>query len=112
MKVRSVGIVVAATVLFVGCSGGVSDEELAKLPPAEGGKKVFVARCKTCHTINGLEGGVRGPNLSHIGSRMDKPTLEKFVRDPQSVKPTSRMPPLAISDREADVVAAYLSELK
>ena len=43
---------------------------------------------------------------------MDQPTLAKFVRDPQSVKPASRMPPLAISDREAEAVAAYLSELK
>jgi mono/diheme cytochrome c family protein len=111
-RVRSIGIAVAAMILLLGCSGGVSDEELAKLSPSEGGEKVFKSRCMTCHMINGLGGGVRGPNLSHVGSRMDKPTLEKFVRDPQSVKPSSRMPPLAISNREADVVAAYLSELK
>ena len=61
---RAVVMAVAATMLLLGCSGGVSDEELAKLSPSEGGKKVFVARCKTCHTVDGLGGGVRGPNLS------------------------------------------------
>lgn len=111
MKLRSVGIAVAAMFLF-GCSGGVSDAELAKLSPAEGGKKVFMARCMRCHAINGVGGATRGPNLSNVGSRMDQPTLAKFVRDPQSVKPGSRMKALALSDKEADAVAAYLSELK
>lgn len=113
MRLRSVGIALAAAILFFGCSGGgVSDAELAKLSPSEGGKKVFMARCMRCHTINGIGGTTRGPNLSNVGSRMDLPTLEKFIRDPKSVKPGSRMQALAISDKEADAAAAYLSELK
>jgi nitric oxide reductase subunit C len=112
MKVQSIGVAIAAVILLFGCSGGVSDAELAKLSPAEGGKKVFVSKCMRCHAIEGVGGGVRGPNLSNVGSRMDRPTLEKFIRDPQSVRPGSKMPTLAISDREADAAAAYLSELK
>jgi nitric oxide reductase subunit C len=112
MKRRSIGIAVAAAIWLAGCSGGVSDAELATLSPAEGGKKVFVARCTRCHMIEGVGGSTRAPNLSKVGARMDKPTLEKFIRNPQSVKPDSRMAPLAISDREAEAAAAYLSELK
>lgn len=112
MRFRSVGVAVGAAVLLFACSGGVSDEELAKFSPSEGGKKVFMARCMGCHAINGVGGATRGPNLSNVGSRMDQPTLEKFIRDPQSVKPGSRMKALAISDREAAAAAAYLAELK
>ncbi|MFY9270178.1 MAG: c-type cytochrome [Candidatus Manganitrophaceae bacterium] len=96
---------------LVGCSGGLSDEMLAGLPPKEAGKKVFDARCKRCHIIGG-SGGTRGPNLSGVGGRMDEATLRQFVKDPSSVKPGSRMPNPSLSEKQIEVVAAYLAELK
>lgn len=97
--------------LVMGCSGGLSDESLGKLPPNEAGRKVFEASCMRCHTIQG-KGGVRGPNLSKVGAKYDKETLQRFIRDPQAVKPGSKMPTLSLSDLQIERVAGYLTELK
>ncbi len=103
----------AATVgfLLAGCSSGISDEALAGLPPKEAGKKVFEVRCKRCHMINGF-GGVRGPNLSNVGGRMQESAIREFVKNPQAVRPGTPMPNLSLTDKQAEAVAAYLAELK
>lgn len=107
----SVIAAVVAAMGVVGCSRGISDEALANLPPAEAGKKVFEAKCRSCHTING-SGGVRGPNLSNVGGRMDEATLRAFIKDPQAVRPGARMPKLSLTDKQIDSAAAYLATLK
>ncbi|TAJ99260.1 MAG: cytochrome c [Candidatus Manganitrophaceae bacterium] len=108
---KSIWTAVAVGVLLTGCSSGISDEALAGLSPAEAGKKVFDARCKRCHTING-EGGTRGPNLSKVGGRLEETAIRDFVKDPAAAKPGTRMPKVSLTEKQVDSVAAYLAGLK
>lgn len=102
----------AAVGLFLAsCSANISDEALAGLSPAEAGKKVFDARCKRCHTING-EGGTRGPNLSKVGGRLEEAAIRDFVKDPAAARPGTRMPKVSLTEKQVDSVAAFLSQQK
>ena len=80
---------------------------------AEKGRKVFQqAGCVACHKIQG-QGGPAGPDLTHIGaSRADQTWYRKFLRDPASVNPASRMMPFDdLSEAELKALIAYLLSL-
>jgi cytochrome c oxidase subunit II len=78
--------------------------------------------CVTCHTIRGTQAGSRvGPDLTHIGSRQTiaagtlpntREHLIEWVRDPQSIKPGTRMPANRLSDDDLREVVAYLESLR
>lgn len=102
---------VAVGLLMTGCSGGISDEALAGLSPAEAGQKVFDAKCKRCHVING-SGGTRGPNLSNVGGRLEEAALREFIQDPGKARPGTRMPKVSLTEKQLDAVATYLAGLK
>jgi mono/diheme cytochrome c family protein len=89
---------------------------------ATGARGVFDRSCARCHSLGGGGGGgrggrSRGPNLSTVG-RNPSHTVSwfvKLVRDPQSVKPDSRMPAFGanrISDTDLRALAEYLVSLK
>jgi cytochrome c oxidase subunit 2 len=101
----------AVGLFLTGCSGGISDEALAGLSPTEAGQKVFDVKCKRCHVING-SGGTRGPNLSNVGGRMEETALREFIKDPGKARPGTRMPKVSLTEKQIEVVAAYLAGLK
>jgi mono/diheme cytochrome c family protein len=76
------------------------------------GKEVFQRSCARCHRIGESSGGRQGPDLAAIGQRRDADWLMKFVRDPQSLKPNSRMRPQRLNDEDLRAVATYLASLK
>jgi mono/diheme cytochrome c family protein len=92
-------------------------------PPAEASPEVqsgfaaFRVHCSRCHAINGEGGGV-GPELNHplnpIEYREAK-WLQQWIRDPASLVPTARMPPLnrelADRDRVIEEILAYLGAI-
>lgn len=108
---RWVWIILGIGFLGTGCSGGISDEALAGLSPTEAGQKVFDAKCKRCHVING-SGGTRGPNLSNVGGRMEEAALREFIKDPGKARPETRMRKVSLTEKQIEVVAAYLAQLK
>jgi cytochrome c len=79
--------------------------------------------CNVCHVIPGVEGpqGSLGPSLAGVASR---PTLSEgtvqntpanlaqFIREPGSLNPQTSMPPIAMTDAEAETVATYLLTLE
>lgn len=76
------------------------------------GKEVFADRgCVACHQING-KGGELGPDLSRVGFMLQPQFIYRWVRNPLSFKPHTRMPNLDLSDEEALAVTIYLSTLK
>ena len=80
----------------------------------EKGKKVFQqAGCVACHKIQG-QGGPTGPDLTHIGAiRTDQTWYWKFLRDPASVNPASRMVSFGdLSEEEMKALIAYLLTLR
>lgn len=88
-------------------------------PPVEGtGRKVFVeSGCHRCHTVGA--GPLVGPDLIDAAARYRQEFLVRWILDPEgiyrelgvpSVNPGyPPMPPIAISDDEALLIARYLA---
>lgn len=92
-------------------------------PDLRHGQQVFQSSaCAMCHTISGTNAGGRvGPDLTHFGSRMtiaagtlrNSPgNLTGWIADPQSVKPYTRMPAVALTGPDLIAVSHYLESLK
>jgi len=86
------------------------------------GRHVFeTTACVNCHTIAGTRANGRfGPDLTHVMSRdtissgviLNTPeNLRRWIRNPDDIKPGSRMPAMNLSDQELDAVTAYLASL-
>ncbi len=68
--------------------------------------------CIGCHSIEGVGGDV-GPELDGIGSEHDAAFFRKYIPNPQSVDPSSDMPPQSqLTQEEIDALADFLSNLK
>ena len=86
------------------------------------GSRLFESKCSECHTIRGTEAhGEKGPDLTHLMSRStlasgmlanNTGNLSGWVANAQSLKPGSRMPPVALSPDELHSVVAYLQTLQ
>jgi cytochrome c oxidase subunit 2 len=87
------------------------------------GRQVFLTEaCASCHTIRGtMADGTVGPDLTHVRARHtlaaltipnDLSHLLAWIRDPQQVKPGTRMPTLDLTQPQLDAVAAYLRSLR
>lgn len=93
------------------------------VPPADRirtGLDRYVALCLTCHKVNGIggSGAAAGTDLAspkNVTELMDAATIKKFIRNPKSVRPDSKMPrfdDIALSDGDMDALIAYLAHLK
>jgi cytochrome c oxidase subunit 2 len=87
------------------------------------GRRIFeTIACINCHTVAGtVADGRFGPDLTHImsrdtiGSGAAPNTFENLVlwiRNPDALKPGSRMPPMELGDQDIRAVAAYLATLR
>jgi aldose sugar dehydrogenase len=92
----------------------------------ESGRAYFLGACANCHGVGGEVGigpplnGVIGRQVATIpsfgystalASRHDTWTeslIEKFITNPQSVAPGTRMPETGLGDTHAEAIAAYL----
>jgi cytochrome c oxidase subunit 2 len=93
-------------------------DSLAKI-----GEGIFMnSSCSSCHSIQGtIAAGMEGPNLTHFASRqtmlsgmMDNNpgNLEKWLTDPQKIKPGAHMPRFIFSKDSVRAITAYLTQLK
>ena len=87
------------------------------------GQRVFETNaCAGCHTIRGTSAKGRvGPDLTHFGSRrtIGAGTVPNtpgyrgaWIRDAQSIKPGSLMPPVQLSDADLAALIQYLGDLR
>jgi cytochrome c oxidase subunit 2 len=87
------------------------------------GQRVFESMaCVNCHTISGTAAvGRFGPDLTHLMSRdtiaagaaANTPEqLRLWIRNPDAIKPGSKMPAMGLSDEDVAAVAAYLETLR
>jgi cytochrome c oxidase subunit II len=90
---------------------------------ASEGQHIFeTTACINCHAIAGtVADGHFGPDLSHLMSRETiaagaapntPENLRRWIRNPDTIKPGSRMPAMELSERELDAVTAYLTTLR
>lgn len=68
-------------------------------------------QCNTCHTIM-ENGGTVGPILNQVGNRRDTEWLQRWIKDPQEVKPGTKMPKFDFSAKEYKEALNYLGRLK
>jgi len=89
----------------------VKSEQAAQL--AEAGKKLYSNKygCNGCHSL-GEEGGKVGPALDRAGFRLNGTWVYRWVKNPQAMKPETRMPALGLSDADAKAVVMYLGTLR
>jgi cytochrome c oxidase subunit 2 len=87
------------------------------------GRRVFErTSCVNCHTIAGTAANGRfGPDLTHVMSRdtiasgvapNTRENLRRWIRNPDDIKPGSRMPAMNLTGQELDAVTAYLASLR
>jgi len=101
----------------------------AQKQPANDGKAGSVGRrvfestaCVNCHTVAGTPAnGTFGPDLTHLMSRDTIASgaalntaehLRLWIRNPDAIKPGSKMPAMGLSDQDVNAVAAYLETLR
>jgi len=80
---------------------------------ADVGKRLYSNKygCNGCHSLAG-EGGKVGPALDRAGFRLNGTWIYRWVKNPQSMKPETRMPALGLSDADAKAVTMYLNTLR
>ena len=71
----------------------------------------FDTVCIACHSVGG-EGGNVGPALDGVAARFDAEALDTWLADPQSVKPGTAMPNLALPDDTRAELVAWLTTLE
>ena len=87
------------------------------------GQKIFErTACINCHTVAGTAANGRfGPDLTHMMSRdtiasgaaTNTPAnLRRWIQNPNTIKPGSKMPAMGLSDPELDSVTQYLETLR
>jgi cytochrome c oxidase subunit 2 len=86
------------------------------------GRRVFeTTACVNCHAISGTPAKGRfGPDLTHLMSRdtiaagaaRNTPALLRlWIKNPDAIKPGSKMPAMGLSDPDLDALTAYLETL-
>jgi cytochrome c553 len=83
----------------------ITDAQIAQ------GKDVFDRYCLLCHQIDG-KGGFIAPDLTQIGARRNRASIEQIIIDPKVVSQTTVMTEIPLSDDERHAVSAYLSTKK
>jgi ubiquinol-cytochrome c reductase cytochrome b subunit len=80
--------------------------------PAEQGRTLFVEmKCSKCHIVAG-DGGLFGPDLTHVASRLQVSYMRDWIRNPSNFNPETDMPAFEGSADQLDVVVEYLKTLK
>ncbi len=75
--------------------------------------EIFSKLCLTCHTFYGVGNRMEGaPILDNIGSVRDKDYLERWLKDPTSIKKNSLMPKFPLSDSTIKELVDFLSNQK
>ena len=87
---------------------------------ARGEKLIESLGCKGCHVVTEKDREVRKTDVSHdiapeltkIGSKVNRDWLYAWIKNPKQYHPTSTMPNLRLTDSEALDIVAYLMNQK
>jgi mono/diheme cytochrome c family protein len=93
------------------------DPALPATDPVRAGQSLFITQCLACHRLNHAGSADTGPDLNVPMNPVDyfqPAALHRYIRNPASVRdwPGRTMPafpPDQLSDREIDLIVAYLA---
>jgi cytochrome c oxidase subunit II len=101
-----------------------AQKDTASAPPqgpeyAKGEKLFMTKGCMGCHSLQAVKApkGLIGPNLANVGARSHiaagwlkntDANLERWIREPQTVKKGVLMPNLGVTEEESRALRAYL----
>lgn len=86
-------------------SSATSVDSAAKAP------EMYAQICASCHSIKGAGGGV-GPALDGVGTKYDAAWLDRWLQDPNAVKPGTTMPKLPMTEAQRAELVAFLAAQK
>jgi len=100
----------------------IHQQQLSAQNGSTPGQRTFESTaCVNCHTISGTPANGRfGPDLTHLMSRATiaagaaantPEMLRLWIKNPDAIKPGSKMPAMGLSDRDAEAITAYLETL-
>lgn len=64
--------------------------------------------CMDCHTILG-DGTQYAPEVGRVAIYRDAEFLKKYIRDPKAINPNTGMPTMAMTEKEAEEIVAFLT---
>jgi mono/diheme cytochrome c family protein len=106
------GVAVPAAVIAARgeAEGGVGPLRTEKASAAsEEGKELFIATCKSCHTLDAVQArGVTGPNLDELGG-LDRERVLNAIKNGGTGQ--GRMPAGLLEGRDAEEVARYVARV-
>lgn len=73
--------------------------------------KLFARHCVECHSVDG-KGGTKGPTLDGVGSRYDRPGLERWLEAPSELKPGTHMPTVKLTPAQRRILVDWLVTLQ
>ncbi len=86
------------------------------------GRDLFIgAGCGVCHRVEGVAGGLAGPDLTRIGSRLSlgaarvpntREELHRWLADPNQVKPGVLMPATPLPAEDLSALVDYMRSLQ
>ena len=78
-------------------------------PAGKAGKLMADLACFSCHAING-RGGDMAPDLTWEGSAVQRPWLQAFLKNPNTLRPAliRRMPRFNLSDSDINELTDYI----
>ena len=75
----------------------------------EEGRQAFMRNgCYGCHTV-GRVGTPLARDLTHVGAKYRPEYLEKWLRDPSYLRPSTHMPAIELTEADIQSVAAFLA---
>ena len=85
------------------------DKKEVYMEDIDEGKKLYHQElaCLGCHTFEG-KGGFVGPEHTDLASRLRRDYVERWLKDPQSIKPDVRMPRFLLKEDELEFLMDYL----
>ena len=117
-------LIAIALLLSIACreDSANSAPELTGGDPDRGRGAIRRYGCGTCHTIPGIPGAraMVGPSLEGLYERTylaghltnNATNLIDWIRHPQKIDPKTAMPEMAVTERDARDIAAYLYTLR
>ena len=72
------------------------------------GRQLFASQCEGCHTYGVIGTPIAG-DLQHLGARMSRDDIVRWLQDPQAQRPQVHMPRIAMPAQDARDLAAWLA---